>query len=261
MAFFDFSGQTIVVTGAASGIGLAIAGAFAQHGADLELVDKNADMLAIAALKLRTQTRITTHILDLTSASDIRVLADNLQQRQIRILSLINNAGIEFPTPLLDTAPDAEQQWQSLLNNNVSSMYLLTRALIPLIQPAGSVINQSSIWGLSGVADFSAYVTSKHAVIGLTRSLAWELGKLDIRVNSVCPGWVATEAAMRSLRAMALASDKSEAAMTAEILSKQAIPKLLKPEDIAGTFLFLASPYAQAITGQAIVVSNGEVMH
>lgn len=261
MAFLDFSGQTIVVTGAASGIGLAIAQAFAHHGASLELVDRNADMLATAATALGTQTKITTHAIDLTNACDVQALGENLKQRQVKILSLINNAGIEFPTPLHGTAPGAEQQWQSLLNNNVSSMYLLTRALTPLIKPAGSVINQSSIWGLSGVADFSAYVTSKHAVIGLTRSLAWELGKLDIRVNSVCPGWVATEAAMRSLRAMALASDKSEAEMTAEILSKQAIPKLLNPEDIAGTFLFLASPYALAITGQAIVVSNGEVMH
>jgi len=250
-----------VITGAASGIGLGIAQAFAEHGANLELIDRNPQALSEAAEQLGTSTQITTHALDLTSAEQVAALTGKLKQRQVSIQALINNAGIEYPTPLADTAPDAEQKWHSLLHNNIGSMYQLTRALTPLIRKTGTVINQSSIWGLSGVADFSAYVTSKHAVIGLTRALSWELGKLEIRVNAVCPGWVATEAAMRSMRAMAATAGKTETQMIDEILAQQAISQLLKPADIAGTFLFLASPYALAITGQAIVVSNGEVMH
>lgn len=261
MAFLDFSDHTIVITGAASGIGLAIAEAFARHGASLELIDRNPEALTAAALSLDTGGKVTTHALDLTDSGQIDALAANLRQRQVVLHALVNNAGIEYPTPLTDALPDAEQKWHGLLHNNVGSMYLLTRALTPLIRKSGVVINQSSIWGLSGVADFSAYVASKHAVIGLTRSLSWELGKHEIRVNAVCPGWVATDAAMRSMRAMAKTSGKSEALTIAEILAKQAIPQLLSPADIAGTFLFLASPYALAITGQAIVVSNGEVMH
>ncbi|WVM91425.1 SDR family oxidoreductase [Halopseudomonas pachastrellae] len=123
------------------------------------------------------------------------------------------------------------------------------------------MINQSSIWGLSAVAGFSAYVASKHAVIGLTRSLAWELGAQGIRVNAVCPGWVGTEAAMASLRNMAQDSGRSEAEELEHILAAQAIPELLTPADLAGTFLFLGAPASAAITGQAIVVSRGEVMH
>lgn len=261
MAFLNFSDHTIMVTGAASGIGLAIAEAFAKHGASLELIDRNPEALAAAALTLGTGSKITTHALDLTDSDQINALAESLKQRQVLLHALVNNAGIEYPTPLADTSPDAEQNWHHLLHNNVGSMYLLTRALTPLIHKSGTVINQSSIWGLSGVADFSAYVTSKHAVIGLTRSMSWELGRHGIRVNAVCPGWVATDAAMRSMRAMAETSGKSESQTIAEILSKQAIPQLLSPADIAGTFLFLASPYALAITGQAIVVSNGEVMN
>lgn len=261
MAFLDFSDHTIAITGAASGIGLAIAEAFARHGASLELMDRNPEALAAAALSLGIGDRLTTHALDLTDSGQIDALAANLKQRQVVLHTLVNNAGIEYPTPLTDASPDAEQKWHSLLHNNVGSMYLLTRALTPLIRKSGTVINQSSIWGLSGVADFSAYVTSKHAVIGLTRSLSWELGKHEIRINAVCPGWVATDAAMRSMRAMAETSGKSESLTIAEILAKQAIPQLLSPADIAGTFLFLASPYALAITGQAIVVSNGEVMN
>lgn len=261
MAFLDFSDHTIVITGAASGIGLAIAEAFARHGASLELIDRNPEALAAAARSLGPGAKVTTHALDLTNSVQIDALAENLKQRQVFLHALVNNAGIEYPTPLTDASPDAEQKWHGLLHNNVGSMYLLTRALTPLIHKSGAVINQSSIWGLSGVADFSAYVTSKHAVIGLTRSLSWELGKHEIRVNAVCPGWVATDAAMRSMRVMAETSGKSESQTIAEILAKQTIPQLLTPADIAGTFLFLASPYALAITGQAIVVSNGEVMH
>lgn len=261
MTFLDFADCTIVITGAASGIGLGIAEAFAAHGASLELIDRNPEALAAIVQRLEHKADIISHTLDLTDSTQINALADDLKRRQISIHALINNAGIEYPTPLNDAAPDAEQRWQNLLHNNVSSMYLLTRALTPLIHESGSVINQSSIWGLSGVADFSAYVTSKHAVIGLTRSLAWELGRQRIRVNAVCPGWVATDAAMHSMRVMAGVAGKTEVQMIDEILAQQAIPELLDPADIAGTFLFLASSYALAITGQAIVVSNGEVMH
>lgn len=261
MTFLDFADCTIVITGAASGIGLGIAEAFAAHGASLELIDRNPEALAAIVQRLEHKADIISHTLDLTDSMQINALADDLKRRQISIHALINNAGIEYPTPLNDAAPDAEQRWQNLLHNNVSSMYLLTRALTPLIHESGCVINQSSIWGLSGVADFSAYVTSKHAVIGLTRSLAWELGRQRIRVNAVCPGWVATDAAMHSMRVMAGVAGKTEVQMIDEILAQQAIPELLDPADIAGTFLFLASSYALAITGQAIVVSNGEVMH
>lgn len=261
MTFLDFSGQTIVITGAASGIGLAIAQAFARHGASLELIDRNPQALDDAKRKFGASAKITTHAIDLTRPEQVDALVSDFRLRQISIQALINNAGIEYPTPLADATPEAEQRWHGLLHNNVGSMYVMTRALVPFIRKAGAVINQSSIWGLSGVADFSAYVTSKHAVIGLTRSLSWELGRQEIRVNAVCPGWVATDAAMRSMRAMANTSGKSEAQMIDEILAQQAIPQLLNPADIAGTFLFLASPYALAITGQAIVVSNGEIMH
>jgi 3-hydroxybutyrate dehydrogenase len=143
----------------------------------------------------------------------------------------------------------------------VASMLRLTRALQDQLTAGSSVINQASIWGLKGVAGFSAYVASKHAVIGLTRSLAWELGPRKIRVNAVCPGWVGTEAAMRSLRVMAEASGRSEADELALILAAQAVPELLTPADLAGTFLFLGSALAVPITGQALSVSHGEVMH
>lgn len=261
MQTLDYHSCTVVISGAASGIGRGLAEAFAAQGARLELLDRNSDALAAVVEQLATVTEVQGCALDLNDDVAVCDYALALAERCEQVQVLINNAGMEQPTPLLDASADANRRWQSQLDNNVVSMLRLTRALLPLLGEGSSVINQSSIWGLSAVAGFSAYVASKHAVIGLTRSLAWELGAQRIRVNAVCPGWIATEAAMASLRSMAHDSGRSEDDELRHILSAQAIPELLTPADLAGTFLFLGSPAAAAMTGQALVVSRGEVMH
>lgn len=261
MQTLDYQGRTVLISGAASGIGLGLAQAFAAQGAKLELIDRNVQALAGTLEQLSALTQVRGHAVDLNDDLAVSDYATQLRQRLSRIDVLINNAGIELPTPVQDPTPDANQRWQLQLDNNVVSMLRLTRAVLPLLGEGSSVINQSSIWGLSAVAGFSAYVASKHAVIGLTRSLAWELGGQGIRVNAVCPGWVGTEAAFASLRSMARKSGRSEAEELKHILAAQAIPHLLTPADLAGTFLFLGAPVSAAITGQAIVVSRGEVMH
>jgi len=266
MQSLDYCNQCVVISGAASGIGKALAYAFAGQGARLVLLDRNADALAVVARQLSTLADVTpgtvrSFCVDLANDGEVQRCADWLHADAVAIDVLVNNAGMELPTPLEDADATANQRWQTQLDNNVVSMVRLTRALPPLLRDGGSIINQASIWGLSAVAGFSAYCASKHAVIGLTRSLAWELGSRRIRVNAVCPGWVATDAAMASLRAMAQASGRSEQQELAQILAGQVIAELLTPEHLAGTFLFLGSPLAQAITGQALVVSHGEVMH
>jgi NAD(P)-dependent dehydrogenase (short-subunit alcohol dehydrogenase family) len=125
---------------------------------------------------------------------------------------------------------------------------------------SGSIVLTSSIWGKIGAADFSAYVTSKHANIGFMRTLAKELGPKGIRVNAVCPGWVRTRAALRSLKEVAARAEMSEEAMLEEILSTQALPGLMEPGDVASLYLFLASDHAASVTGQAYNVDRGEVM-
>lgn len=253
---YGLSGKTVLITGAAGGIGSALARAFAAQGARLMLLDRADTTLPALSAELDA----TAALCDLGDAAQVATVAAQVREQWGTLNVLVNNAGTEYPTPLADEAPDAMARWSSLLDNNVTSMVRLTQALLPLLPRGASVINQSSIWGRIGVAGFSAYAASKHAVVGLTRSLALELGPRGVRVNAVCPGWVRTAAALRSLTAMAQEQGRSEAEVEREILSKQAMPVMLTPDELAGVFLFLASDGAAPLTGQCLVASHGEVM-
>ena len=257
---YGLDGKVVLLTGAAGGIGQALAAAFAREGVRLVLLDRAAAPLQALAAQLQPVTEVTALACDLNDDAAVASLAEQLRTTHGRVDVLLNNAGAEYPTPLADAATDAMARWARLLDNNVVSMVRLSRALLPLMPAGASIINQSSIWGRSGVADFSAYVASKHAVIGLTRALAWELAPRGLRVNAVCPGWIRTGAALASLQAMAAKEGRSAEQLERELLARQARPQWLEPSDIAGVYLFLASEDARALTGQSLVASHGEVM-
>lgn len=256
---YGLEGRTVLITGAAGGIGQALARAFLTQGARLLLLDREAAPLDALVEALHSH-QVHSAVCNLGSDEQVAEVAAQVADRFGRLDVLVHNAGTEYPTPIDDGADDTNARWAALLDNNVSGMWRLTRALLPLLPRGASVIHQSSIWGRIGVAGFSAYSASKHAVIGLTRSLALELGPRGIRVNAVCPGWVRTAAALRSLAAMALEQGISEAEAERQILSRQAVPVMLTPEDLADTFLFLASDGSAAFTGQCLCPSHGEVM-
>lgn len=250
---FDFSGKRVLVTGASRGIGLGIARGFAAAGAELIILSDDAGVEAAAqSLPGRVQS-IQCDISDRAQVAEKLSAVGPLDV-------LINNAGMERPTPLSGPSPQTDDTFERILSINVNGTQNVTRTLVNRIRDGGRIILTSSIWGKTAVPDFSAYVSSKHALIGLMRTWTQELGPRGICVNAVCPGWVRTEAAMASLQAMAQSSGRDESELQAEILSAQAMPGLMTPDDIAGLYLFLASDAAANITGQAINIDRGEVM-
>jgi len=258
---FDYSGKQVVVTGANRGIGLGIAQAFLQAGATLTIAALEDDTASVAdKLSKEYNTEVKGFQCDIADLAQVETLAGQIAGVQKTIDVLINNAGLELITPISDNSPDIDKIFKDIMLINVVGTFSVTRKLLKMIPSGGRIVSTASMWGKTAVADFSAYCASKHAVIGLTRSLAQELAPKGIAVNCVCPGWVRTEASLRSLTAMADKTGRGEEELLAEIVGAQAFDGLMEPKDIAYIYLFLASRAANNITGQAYTIDRGELM-
>lgn len=242
--------KTVVITGASRGIGFGIAKGFAAAGARLTLIADDDAVMARAS-----EIGADGAVADITDGAAVsRALSSHS-----RIDVLINNAGLERLTPIIEGGDDVEQVFRRIVEINIIGTQIVTRRALPKMQSGGSIINTASIWGRVAEPLFGAYVASKHAIIGLTKTWAKELGPKGIRVNAVCPGWVRTEASMRSLKNMAERRNVSEDELLSGIVEGQALPGLMEPEDMAEAYLFLASDCAKNITGQSLGVDRGEV--
>lgn len=246
----DFSSRSVLVTGSSRGIGLGIATAFAEAGASLVML---ADDEAVVGAASRLGGR--GFVCDITDATGLDAVMDAIGPIDV----LINNAGFERMTPLMSDDPAIESVFRRIVEINVIGTDLVTRRGIRKMPRGATIINTASIWGRVAEPLFGAYVASKHAIIGLTKTWAKELGPLGIRVNAICPGWVRTEASMLSLARMAERTGANETALLADIVGAQALPGLMEPADVAGPYLFLASDLAGNVTGQTLGVDRGEV--
>jgi NAD(P)-dependent dehydrogenase (short-subunit alcohol dehydrogenase family) len=236
--------KTAVVTGAAQGLGLVTARRLAAAGYRVVLTDLQ-DVTAGAAAIGREAFGISG---DVSDEAFVEVMAARVAADCGGANVLVNNAGISLIQPAEDTTLD---QWQKMMAVNLQGPFLLCRAFGRQMLAAGkgSIVNVASVAGLGGVIHRSAYNTSKHGLIGLTRTLAGEWGGRGVRVNAVCPGWIKTEMDERDMG--------SGAYDDSDIVNRVPMARFAQPDDVAGAIAFLASDAAAFINGVSLPVDGG----
>jgi NAD(P)-dependent dehydrogenase (short-subunit alcohol dehydrogenase family) len=251
---FSLQEKVALVTGAASGIGAAIAGAFARAGAFVHVADIDAKAGAALAGRLaREHPKAGADFLalDVASEADCERARQAVLDRHGRLDILVNNAGIGHVGTMLQTAgADLDR----LYAVNVRGVFNVTRAFLPgmVERRQGNIINLASIGGVVGVRDRLAYCTTKFAVVGFTKSLALDHALQGIRCNCLCPGRVETSFVTARLKEY---PDPEKAYR--EMASTQAIGRMAKPEEIAAAALYLASDESAFVTGTAFVIDGG----
>jgi len=243
----------IVITAAASGIGRTIAETLLQNGARIHICDTDAGRLAICQAELPSISATQADVADPAQVDQLFVEAqDHLGGLDV----LINNAGIAGPTGPVETlTPD---DWNHTMAVNINSQFYCARRAVPLLKAAGggAIINLSSVAGLFGYPLRTPYAASKWAVIGLTKSLAMELGEFGIRVNAICPGPVEGARIDGVIAARAQARSESFEAMRAAYQRQNSLHTFVQAQDIANLILFLCSPAGRKISGQALSVDG-----
>ena len=237
----DLDGKVVLLTGGANGIGAATVRAFHAQGAIVEFCDVD-NRAGTKLQRERASTDFTP--VDLVVERQITRWISSAAKRHGKIDVLVNNAAIDPRIPLDEITV---KKWDRLFAINVRAMFLAVRDAVPHMK-SGSIVNLASITLYNSPALMSAYVGTKGAILGATRSLARELGPKRIRVNTVSPGWIMTERQLRQF---------VDAKVKRLIRSSQCIPELLEPEEIAEVILFLASDASRAITGQEILADRG----
>lgn len=260
---YNLEGKVALVTGAARGIGRAIALRLADEGADVAVVDLDLPGASAVASEVEARGRRALALrANVTSAEDVEEMVRQAVAALGHIDILVNNAGIQTIAYLLEMK---EEDWDRIFEVNVKAMWLCSRAVArQMIQQGrgGRIINASSRAGkVASVLPIGAYVATKHAVIGLTRSLALELAPHQITVNAYCPGVVETP--MWDLIDSEVSARRGVPRGSVKASQVNSIPlgRLEQPEDVAKLVAFLASAESDYMTGQAINITGGSVMH
>ena len=246
--------RVAIVTGGAQGIGAAYAQALAQHGAKVciaDLLDGNAVVQAIQS----NGGQAIYQRCDVTDSASVQAMVDATVKAFGKVDILVNNAGLFANLQLKPLLEIDSAEWDKVMAVNVRGIFECTKAVVPEMrkQQYGKIINIASGTVFKGPPMMLHYVTSKGAVVAMSRSLARELGDDGIRVNTLAPGLVMSEGVV--------ANPAWKGAIVANNVASRAIKRDALPEDMTGTLIYLAAPESDFVTGQVLVVDGGSVMH
>lgn len=246
----DFSGQVALVTGAAGGMGLATAEAFAEAGAAVVLADFKEEAVKAAAQKLVAARHKAIAVqCDVSDDAQVEAMVERAVTEFGRIDAAFNNAGVM--AHIAPTADSAREDWDRVIGINLRGVWSCMKYELRQMerQRTGAIVNNASVGALTGNPGIGSYIASKHGVVGLTRTAALEYIKYGIRVNAINPGLIDTQVA----RDVVSGDEKAYA----EIAKNVPIGRAGTPDEIASTVLFLCSPAASYVVGHALTVDGG----
>jgi NAD(P)-dependent dehydrogenase (short-subunit alcohol dehydrogenase family) len=263
--FQELEGRHALITGAGAGIGAAIALQLAQEGCRLTLCGRSQGTLQAQAEALRVQVSDVAVLIAPMDVADEHAVQAAVQQAQARfgpVNILVNNAGQASSQPFAKT--DAAL-WQQMLNVNLTGTYHCIQAVLPgMLEAAktgtpGRIVNIASTAGLKGYAYVSAYVAAKHGVVGLTKALALELARKGVTVNAICPGYTETDIVREAVQNIVTKTGKTEAEARQALAASNPQQRLVQPQEVAQSVLWLCAEGSDAINGQAIAIDGGEL--
>ena len=251
------SGKTALVTGSTSGIGLGIAKALAAQGANIVMNgfgDTEGPQAEIKALGVK----VAYHGADMSKPADIEAMHAFAQKTFGGVDILVNNAGIQHVASVEDFPVE---RWDAIIAINLSSAFHTTRLALPDMQKKnwGRIINVASVHGLVASAQKSAYVAAKHGVVGLTKALALELARKGVTVNAICPGYTETDIVREAVSNIVAKTGKSEAQARQALAASNPQQRLVQPQEVAQSVLWLCAAGSDAINGQALAIDGGEL--
>jgi meso-butanediol dehydrogenase/(S,S)-butanediol dehydrogenase/diacetyl reductase len=253
--------QVAIVTGGGRGIGRVTALELARQGADLVVAELDLAAAERTAGEVRALGRRALAVAtDVTSRKDLGAMAERARAELGRIDILVNNAGIYRAAATLDVT---EEHWDAIMDINAKGVFFATQAVLPVMiaQKRGAIVSLASMAGKIGSRTNLPYNASKAAVISMTKSLALAHAGDGIRVNCVCPGFVETDMWTTVAREQGALLGQTPEQFTAQRRSQVPLGRMERPEDVAHVIAFLVSPRAEYMTGQAISIDGGLVMH
>jgi NAD(P)-dependent dehydrogenase (short-subunit alcohol dehydrogenase family) len=253
------AGKHALVTGGARGIGAAVTRVLSANGARVTMLGRATQHDAGGLTAELESKKLAYFPADVSNSSIVAQTFEEAQSRFGAIDIVVNNAGQASSAPFLKTTASL---WRAMMAVNLDGTFHCMRAALPGMLTAGwgRIVNVASTAGLTGYGYVSAYCSAKHAVIGLTRSVAIEVATKGITVNAVCPGYTDTDMVKDGIANIVAKTGRTHEQVLAEITARNPQKRLIKPEEVAHVVAWLCLPGTESITGQAITISGGEIM-